>query len=153
MRVGASWPVWQGRRSFCFFLDGLPGGKRCIPEVRGEGGVNHFPDKNQDENLWKKRNNGFLKWTVRRRGQEWESFTWMAEGPCSSRSQGSRSVGCPDTDREREGRHGRAQVFAASCASSHLVAPGRHWATKQLSKRSPFSFSYEIFSLLRRCVW
>jgi len=61
-------------------------------------------------------------------------------------------VGCPDTDREWEGQHGRVQVMAAGCVSSHLVEHSRDQAAKQLSKRNPFSFPYEIFSLLRRCV-
>lgn len=154
VRVGASWPVWQGSRSSCLFLDGLLGGKRPITQARGEGIVNHFADDNQDGNLWKKKNNGTLKWTVRRRRQELESFTWMAEGPCSSqRAREVGRIGCPGTDREWEGWCGRIQVFAAGCVSSHLVAPGRHQAAKQLSKRSPFCFPCETFSLLRRGVW
>lgn len=46
-----------------------------------------------------------------------------------------------------EGWVGRAQVFAASWVPSHLLEPGRHQAAKKISKRSPFSFSYELFSL------
>lgn len=58
-------------RSSCLFLDGLSGGNRSTSEARGEGVVNLLTtDKKQDENLWKKRINGILKWTVTRRGQE-----------------------------------------------------------------------------------
>lgn len=99
----------------------LPGGKRCIPGVRGEAVLDHFADENQDENLWKKRNNGILKWIVRSRRQEWESFTWMAEGPCSSQSQGSRTRWVP-----RHGpRAGRAARQSSSVRCQRcFVSPG-----------------------------
>lgn len=66
-------------RSSCLFLDGLSGGNTS--EAGGDGIVNLLTtDKKQDENLWKKRINGILKWIVARRGQELKSFMWMAEG-------------------------------------------------------------------------
>lgn len=79
VRAGASWPIWHGMRSSCLFLDGLSGGNTS--EAGGDGIVNLLTtDKKQDENLWKKRINGILKWIVARRGQELKSFMWMAEG-------------------------------------------------------------------------
>lgn len=98
------------------------GGKRRITEARGDGIVNHFTDENQDGNLWKKTNNGTLKWTVRRRRQELESFTWMAEGPCSSqRAREVGHIGFSSQAQTESGKGGTAELKCLLLAVFHLT--------------------------------
>lgn len=82
-------------------------------------------------------------------GRSWSPSPGWPEGHAVVGEPG-KSPALAAWTQTKSGKGGTAQF---RCVSSHLVAPSRHQAAKQLSKRSSFSFPYEIFSLLRRCVW
>lgn len=134
VRVGASWHIWYGMRSSCLFQDGLSGGNRSASETRGEGVVGLLTtNKKQDENLWKKMINGILKQILTRRGQELNSFTWMAKGSCSSLgAREVRHIWCLATAWKWEDCHGTRRMSGKSssvCCQVSSISPAGTWQT------------------------